>query len=81
MTPLEKQSTAELHAIATRALANGDDYARRLLREQLEDEEFSERSDLARWGRLSERRRLVRSAFPSEVLREAVSLWTALYRG
>ena len=38
---------AELHAIATRALANGDDYSRALLREQLEDEEFSERSDLA----------------------------------
>jgi hypothetical protein len=34
-------SIADLHAIATRALANGDDYARALLREQLEDEEFS----------------------------------------
>ena len=31
---------AELHAIATRAVANGDDYARELLREQLEREEF-----------------------------------------
>ena len=38
---------AELCAIATRARANGDDYARGLLREQLEHEEFSERSDLA----------------------------------
>jgi hypothetical protein len=38
-------TTAELHAIATRALANGDDYARALLREQLENEEFSEPSD------------------------------------
>jgi hypothetical protein len=38
---------AELHAIATRALANGDDYARVLLGEQLEDEEFSEPSDIA----------------------------------
>ena len=34
---------AELHAIATRALANDDDYARGLLREQLEDEGFSGR--------------------------------------
>jgi len=40
-------SIAELRAIATRALANSDDYARTLLREQLEAEEFSERSDLA----------------------------------
>ena len=38
---------AELHAIATRALANGDDYARALLREQLEREEFRDRSDIA----------------------------------
>ena len=38
---------AERHAIATRALASGDDYARALLREQLEDEEFSERSEIA----------------------------------
>ena len=38
---------AELHAIAIRALFNCDDYARALLREQLKDEEFSERSDLA----------------------------------
>jgi hypothetical protein len=37
---------AELHAIATRALANGDDYARALLREQLKEEEFSEPSDM-----------------------------------
>ncbi len=40
-------TTAELHAIATRALANGDDYARALLREQLEEEELSERSEIA----------------------------------
>jgi hypothetical protein len=40
-------TTAELHAIATRALATGDDYARALLREQLEREEIGERSDLA----------------------------------
>jgi hypothetical protein len=39
-------TTAELHAIATRALANGDDYARTLLREQLEDEEFGHRSEI-----------------------------------
>jgi len=38
---------AELHATVTQALANGDDYARALLREQLEQEEFSERSDIA----------------------------------
>ncbi len=38
---------AELDAIATRALANGDDYARGLLREQLGREDFSERSDVA----------------------------------
>jgi hypothetical protein len=37
---------AELSAIATRALANGDDYARALLREQLEHEEFSEQSHI-----------------------------------
>jgi hypothetical protein len=35
-------TTGELHATATRALANGDEYARALLREQLEEEEFSE---------------------------------------
>ena len=33
---------AELRAMATRALANGDDYSRALLREQLEAEEFAE---------------------------------------
>ncbi len=47
MNDLERRfgyTIAELHAIATRALANGDDYARALLREQLEEEEFSERS-------------------------------------
>jgi hypothetical protein len=33
---------AELHAIATRALASGDDYARGLLREQLKREELGE---------------------------------------
>jgi hypothetical protein len=38
---------AELHSIATRALASGDDYAGALLREQLEREEFSEASDIA----------------------------------
>jgi hypothetical protein len=37
---LERFSPAELRAIATRALAEGDDYSRRLLREQLEDEQF-----------------------------------------
>jgi hypothetical protein len=42
----EDYTIAELHAIATRALANGDDYARALLREQLERDEFSERSDI-----------------------------------
>lgn len=41
-------SIAELRAIATRALANGDDYARALLREQLErTRSFSEQSDIA----------------------------------
>jgi hypothetical protein len=39
-------SIAEFHAIATRALANGDDYERGLLREQLEQGEFSERSEI-----------------------------------
>jgi hypothetical protein len=39
-------SIAELHAIATRAFANGDDYARAFLREQLKEEEFSERGAL-----------------------------------
>jgi hypothetical protein len=34
---------AELHAIATRALAEGDDYSRSLLRKQLIAEEFLER--------------------------------------
>jgi hypothetical protein len=38
---------AELHAIATRGLANGDDYERGLLREQLEREEFGEESEIA----------------------------------
>jgi hypothetical protein len=39
---------AELHAIATRALANGDDCARaRAPSRQLEQEEFSERSETA----------------------------------
>jgi hypothetical protein len=38
---------AEPRLIATRALANGDDYARGLLREQLEREELSEESDIA----------------------------------
>ena len=37
---------ADLHAIATGGLANGDDYARALLREQLEQEEFSESSNI-----------------------------------
>jgi hypothetical protein len=49
VTDLERRlgyAIAELHA--TRALANGDDYARALLREQLEREELSERSDIAR---------------------------------
>ena len=31
---------AELQATVTRALANGDDYARALVREQLNEEEF-----------------------------------------
>ena len=43
----EDYSIAELHAIATRALANGDEYERGLPREQLEREEFGEGSDLA----------------------------------
>ena len=38
---------AQLHAIATRALANGDDYARGLLRDQLKARGFSEESDIA----------------------------------
>lgn len=38
----EDYTIAELHAIATRALANGDDYERAPLREQLEEEEFGE---------------------------------------
>jgi hypothetical protein len=42
----DNYTIAELHAIVTRALANGNDYARALLREQLEQEEFSERSDV-----------------------------------
>ena len=37
----EDYTIARLHEIATQALANCDDYARALLREQLEDEEFS----------------------------------------
>jgi hypothetical protein len=36
---------AELHAISTRALANGDAYERGLLREQLEEEEFGHPSE------------------------------------
>ena len=36
-------SCAELHAIATKVLAEGDDYSRSLLREQLLDEEFGTR--------------------------------------
>lgn len=39
---------AELHAIATRALANGDEYERGPLRDQLKREEFGEESDIAR---------------------------------
>ena len=50
-------TTAELHAIATRALASGDDYARALLRQQLEEEEFSERSDMPPVGRIASRAR------------------------
>jgi hypothetical protein len=38
---------AELHAIATRALAYGDDYARALLHEQLKKEEFGEPPEVA----------------------------------
>jgi hypothetical protein len=38
----EEYTTAELHAIATRALAEGDDYSRRLLREQLDAEGSSD---------------------------------------
>ena len=38
---------SESHAIATLALAKGDDYEHGLLREQLEREEFSEGSDFA----------------------------------
>lgn len=41
----EDNTIAELHAIVTRAPANGDDYARTLLREQLEDEEFDRAGD------------------------------------
>lgn len=37
----------ELRAIATRALGNSDDYARALLRSQLEREEFGEESEIA----------------------------------
>ena len=39
---IERYGVAGLRAIATRALANGDDYARALLREQLEREELGE---------------------------------------
>jgi hypothetical protein len=35
-------SAAELRAIATRALIQGDDYSRGLLRRQLEAEEFAQ---------------------------------------
>ncbi len=48
MKDLERRlghTIAELHAIATRALAHGDAYERGLLREQLEREEFGEPSD------------------------------------
>jgi len=38
----EEHTIAELHAIATRALANGDDCARALLSEQLKQEELGE---------------------------------------
>jgi len=43
---LDDYTTLELHAIATRALADGDDYSRSLLREQLEAEEFRESAAL-----------------------------------
>ena len=39
---MDELSNAELRAIATRAVANGDAYSRRLLREQLEAEEFAD---------------------------------------
>ena len=41
---IESAKIAELRAVATRALANGDVYSRALLREQLEAEEFAEES-------------------------------------
>jgi hypothetical protein len=37
---------AELHAIATRALANSDEYERGLLRDQLMREEFGEEPEI-----------------------------------
>ena len=44
---LDDYTIAELHAIATRALANGDEYERGLLRDQLMREAFGEESALA----------------------------------
>lgn len=41
---IDDLSAADLRAIATRALADGDDYSRRLLREQIEAEEFTDHS-------------------------------------
>lgn len=49
MKDLERRlaySIAELHAIATRALANGDEYERGLLRDQLKRGEFGEEPEL-----------------------------------
>ena len=43
---IERYGVAGLRAIATRALANGDDYARALLREQLEREELGETPEI-----------------------------------
>jgi hypothetical protein len=37
-------SIDEIHAVATRALAEGDDYSRALLREQLKAEELGNHS-------------------------------------
>ena len=44
---LDDYSIADSHAIATRALANGDEYERGLLRDQLKREEFGEESEIA----------------------------------
>ncbi len=41
---ISKLSNAELRAILTRNLAEGDNYSRGLLREQLEAEELAEES-------------------------------------